>query len=138
MLIVFTYCHANEFSTFLSDRLPAWANMVFGPGTEFEHASNRYFQIYTMTPELARLNYGFLLRDILDRFDEKIQGTLTPNRSLWIYFAHDTTIGSILNMLGLFDVITILNELISINQKCGKQILFVFSPISESSSPVLQ
>lgn len=63
--------------------LPDWAEVVFGPGTQFEWAANSYFQIYTATPELARLSYGFTVRDIFDRCTEVIKGTLSPNRSLW-------------------------------------------------------
>lgn len=63
--------------------LSKWAKVVFGPGTQFEWASNRYFQIYTSTPELARLSYGFFIREIFDRCFEVIKGTLSPNRSLW-------------------------------------------------------
>ena len=63
--------------------MPDWAQLVFGPGTEFERASNRYFKIYTQTPEIARLTYGFFVRDVLDRCTEVIDGTLSPKRSLW-------------------------------------------------------
>lgn len=53
---------------------------------------------------MARLKIGFLLRQILDRCEAKIKDALSPNRSVWIYSAHDTTIGNVLNSLGLFEV----------------------------------
>lgn len=63
--------------------MPDWAQKVYGPGSQFEWASNRYFQTFTSTPELSRLSYGFLIRDIFDRCAEVIKGTLSPKRSLW-------------------------------------------------------
>lgn len=53
---------------------------------------------------MKKLKMGFLLKEILDRFTSKIQSKLLPNRSLWMYFAHDSTIASMLNTLGLFKV----------------------------------
>lgn len=57
------------------------------------------------TPQMARLKMGFLLREILDRFKMKIQSKLRPNRSIWMYSAHDSTVAVILNALGMFEVI---------------------------------
>lgn len=56
------------------------------------------------TPELARLTSGFLLKEILQRFDKKVDSTLQPNRSLWVYSGHDYTLVNLLNSLGLFKV----------------------------------
>lgn len=74
------------------------------PGGEFEWAANFSFVVPTITPELARLKAGFLVREMLDRFTQKIGSTLTPDRSVWIYSAHDTTIAGVLNALQLFEV----------------------------------
>lgn len=41
---------------------------------------------------------------MLIRFKKKSSSSLDPNRSLWIYAAHDLTIVNILNALNLFDV----------------------------------
>lgn len=54
---------------------------------------------------MARLKVGYLLREILDRFERKIDKSLMPDRSLWMYSAHDCTLANILNALGLFNVI---------------------------------
>lgn len=78
---------------------------MFVSGSDLEWISNRSFQVSTNTPELARLKTGFLIREILDRFDQKISAKLSPDRSLWIYSAHDTTVANVLNSLGLFEVI---------------------------------
>lgn len=66
--------------------------------------SQHSFVIGTATTELKRLKSGFLLRDILTRFTNKTLSKLTPDRSLYIYSGHDTTIASFLNTLGVFDV----------------------------------
>lgn len=77
---------------------------MFVPGGDLEMLAARCFQTNTSTPELARLKAGFLYREILDHFSQKIESKLWPNRCLWIYSAHDSTIASILNSIGLFEV----------------------------------
>lgn len=85
-------------------RLPEWASTIFVPDGDLDWLSRFSFEAPTNTPELARLKTGFLLRQILDRCEAKIKSALSPNRSIWVYSAHDTTIGNVLNSLGLFEV----------------------------------
>lgn len=59
---------------------------------------------YIGTCEMSRLYSGFLLREIVERFTLKSEGALKPNRTLWLYSAHDETLTGFLNLLGLFDV----------------------------------
>lgn len=59
----------------------------------------------TNTKLLARLKVGFLIREIFARFTMKKDSTLTPNRVLWMYSAHDETIINVLNALNLFEVL---------------------------------
>lgn len=70
-----------------------------------EKLANFCFTMATNTKQLARLKTGFLLREILERFTMKSSSTLSPNRALWIYSAHDGTIANVLNALGLFEVL---------------------------------
>lgn len=65
--------------------------------------SSRSFATNTYTPELARLKSGPLLKEILVRSQNKTISKLKPNRSLWIYSGHDTTVANMLNTLGLFE-----------------------------------
>lgn len=58
----------------------------------------------TELPELARITSGFLLKEMLERFYQKIDSTLKPNRSLWLYSVQDYTMVNFLNSLGLFKV----------------------------------
>lgn len=85
--------------------LPEWAANAIERGGAMEYIATFDFKTYTDTPQLARLKSGFLLKEILEHFSQKINLTLQPNRSLWIYSAHDITITNMLNALGLFKVI---------------------------------
>uniref|UniRef100_A0A7G3AIU4 acid phosphatase n=1 Tax=Lutzomyia longipalpis TaxID=7200 RepID=A0A7G3AIU4_LUTLO len=81
--------------------LPEWTKPIF-PG-DMEWISAKSFSTYCSTPQLARLKSGPILKEMLERFKNKTLGTLKPDRSLWIYSAHDTTVANLLNILGLFD-----------------------------------
>lgn len=63
-----------------------------------------HLKLYTDTPLLARLKSGFLIKKIFDCFTQKMNSTLKPDRSLFLYSAHDVTIANLLNSLGLFEV----------------------------------
>lgn len=88
----------------LFSSLPLWAESVMTSGEDFEYLAKFFFTFYTQTAEMKRLRCGFLLKEILDRSQNKTLSTLIPNRSLWMYFAKDTTIADMLNSLGLFQV----------------------------------
>lgn len=62
------------------------------------------FSMATNTKQLARLKAGFLIREIFNRFTMKANLKLHPDRSLWVYSGHDSTVSNILNALGFFDV----------------------------------
>lgn len=99
-------CHCCLFqSNFWFDlliRLPEWAQKAInGP---MEYIAKFDYKTYADTPELARLKSGFLLKEMLEHFSQKINSTLKPNRSLWLYSGHDLTILNMLNSLGLFEV----------------------------------
>lgn len=86
-------------------RLPEWAEPVFKPGSDFEEIALEHFKTFTATPELARLSTGFLIREILNHCSQKMKKNLTPDRSMWLYSAHDATIASILHSFGRYNVI---------------------------------
>lgn len=77
------------------------------------------FSVLTMSPMLARLKVGPILKEIVTRMVHLItnQKNITLQK-LAIYSGHDITIGNILNSLGIFDyncppyTATILMELI--------------------------
>lgn len=70
-----------------------------------EYIAKFDYKTYADTPQLARLKSGFLLKEMLERFSQKINSTLQPNRSVWFYSGHDVTILNMLNSLGLFEVV---------------------------------
>lgn len=75
---------------------------MFVANGDMERLTGFYFSMPTNTKQLARLRVGFLIREIFEHFTMKIDGKLTPD--LWIYSAHDSTVASVLNALGLAEV----------------------------------
>lgn len=69
--------------------------------SKWNHLTLKAYGIFTVTDEMKRFASGFLLNEILDRFSSKLNSTLSPNRSLWLYFGHDTNIIDMLISLGL-------------------------------------
>lgn len=93
------------------NRLPEWTEKILKPGGDFGHLAAYWFKFVSETTKLKRLKSGFLLKEILNRFRNKSLSTLKPDRSLYLYSGHDTTVATMLNTLGLFDVIiAILND----------------------------
>lgn len=83
--------------------MPEWTRAVYPD--KLSPISGLAFAVKAYTPELARLKVGLLLKEMLQRFQNKTQGVLTPNRSLYIYSGHDTTVANLLNILGVFKII---------------------------------
>lgn len=84
--------------------MPAWAAEAIEPNGIMDYIAKFNFKLGSDTPQLSRLKFGFLIKEIFGRFSKKINSTLRPNRSLWLYSAHDFTIANILNSFGLFEV----------------------------------
>lgn len=62
------------------------------------------FRSSTYLEELKKIKAGYLIKEMLDRFDKKINNDLKPDRSLWIFSVHDATIVNVLNALDVYDV----------------------------------
>lgn len=69
-----------------------------------ERLAASFLIAFTHSTELKKLQAGFLIKEILDRFQNKSLDRLQPNRSIWISSGHDLTFTNILNALNLFDV----------------------------------
>lgn len=69
-----------------------------------EYIATFDYKTYTDIPKTARLKSGFLLKEILEHFSQKINSTLKPDRNLYFYSAHDITITNLMNALGLYEV----------------------------------
>ncbi|XP_023293172.2 prostatic acid phosphatase isoform X1 [Lucilia cuprina] len=83
--------------------LPEWTKKVY-PSTDMTYIADFTFSLSTYTRQMARLKAGPLIKEMLERFVDKSKGKLNPNRSLWIYSAHDTTVANVLNTLKLYDL----------------------------------
>ena len=83
--------------------LPEWTKSVYPD--KLLPISGLSFATKTYTPLLARLKTGPLLKEILVRMHNKTSSVLEPNRSVWIYSAHDTTVSALLNTMGIFKTI---------------------------------
>lgn len=86
----------------MSSRIPKWAEEEIKPGGVMEYIAAFDFVLYAATPELARFASGFLIKEIAENFSQKINGTLNPDRVLWLYSGHDYSITNALNSFGLF------------------------------------
>lgn len=80
------------------------------PGGVMKLLAEQWFEHLTGTTELKRLRSGFLIKEILDRFKNKTLSNLTPDRTLWLYSAHDTTLAFVMNSLGVLKVFHLLIE----------------------------
>lgn len=96
---IYSCLHIEELNNFT---LPAWTSKVYPE--PLRSISAKSFATKTNTPAMARLKAGPLVKEILERFRAKVNRKLKPDRSVWIYSAHDTTVASLLNALRLFDL----------------------------------
>lgn len=87
------------------NRQPEWIKEAIQPNGIMEHISLLNLKLQTGTPALARLKIGILIKEMLERFTMKINSTLQPDISLWMFAAHDSTIVNVLHTLGLFNAI---------------------------------
>jgi len=84
--------------------LPEWTKSVF-PGGKFEELRDLSFTIDTFTHELKRLKGGPFVNELIDHFHQVQNGSLDPpERKLFMYSGHDTTVAPILHTLGVFDI----------------------------------
>lgn len=84
--------------------MTGWAEELIKFNDSLEFLASTWYEAYTHTTEMKKLEAGFLIKEILDRFTNKTMNRLKPNRKLWIYSTHDLTIANVLNSLNLFDV----------------------------------
>lgn len=96
---LYSCLHIEELNNFT---LPEWTKKVYPE--PLRSISARSFATKTNTPLMARLKAGPLVKEILERFRAKASGKLRPDRSVWVYSAHDTTVANLLNALRLFDL----------------------------------
>lgn len=72
----------------------------------YEYIVYLYWKGFIHTTEMKKAKAGFLIKDIFDRLKSKALSQLSPDRTLWIYSAHDNTILILLEVLNLYEVET--------------------------------
>lgn len=81
--------------------LPEWTNEIY-PEPLYSLASKVYGYLNT-NPDVRRINSGYLLAKILKDTVSKIQNILKPaERKMFLYSGHETTLGFMLDTLGVF------------------------------------
>lgn len=81
--------------------LPEWSKSIYPD--KMEKVSNYVFKVKYSSSKIKRLLTGPLITEIIERFYNKINNTLQPDRKMWIYSIHDSTILSFFNTIGYFD-----------------------------------
>lgn len=86
------------------DRISEWGEALIEPDGPFERFVFDWYATRTATREMCKIKSGFLLKEMFDHFASKSQGKLSPDRSVWMYFAHDHTIINLLHTLRMYEV----------------------------------
>ncbi|KAJ1528663.1 hypothetical protein ONE63_007057 [Megalurothrips usitatus] len=95
------YIHSTLFIESLKNfTLPEWTKTVYPE--PLKTLAQWSFALPAYTPELRRLKGGPLVKEWIDHFQKKRSSILDPDRKMFIYSAHDTTIANILSTLGVF------------------------------------
>ncbi|GLV43365.1 Acid phosphatase 1 [Carabus blaptoides fortunei] len=82
-------------------QLPAWTRDIFPEKmAPWAHLS---FEIDCYTSTMQRLKVGLLMNEVFTRMQNKTKKLLVPDRKMWIYSAHDTTVANVLMALGAFE-----------------------------------
>lgn len=87
----------------LNESLPDWTKSIY-PSSWLDEITILHFTLPSFTPALSKFRTGYILKEILDRSMSKVNGTLSPDISVYQYSAHDINISSTLVALGMFDV----------------------------------
>lgn len=81
-----------------------WVEEVMIPHGDFDQLIGYWYGIDAATTELQMYKAGYLLQEIFNRFQDKIESTLSPDRTVWMYFAHDFIMIYVLKALGIYSV----------------------------------
>lgn len=76
-----------------------------------EYISAISYVVATDNLEMKKLKAGFLLKEMLNHFTDKISSRLNPDRSLWIYSGHRSGLVNLLNSLNLFDEVDFIKKI---------------------------
>lgn len=83
--------------------MPDWFEEATKPNGSMKEIARVVYKLRSI-PKLARIRCGFLIKEMLEHFSLKINGTLKPDRSLYMYSAHSSTITNLFNSMGMIEV----------------------------------
>lgn len=80
--------------------LPSWTQWYYPE--ILEEAGSIDYEYSTATPTLKKLSAGFLLKKILEDSFAKQNGTLSDERKIFLYSAHEWNVGTMLRALNVY------------------------------------
>lgn len=104
---IFFWFHVDSYDWFCFS-LPEWAEFVVKSNGILEYFSSIAMMAATHSTETKKIRSGFLLKEMLDRFKEKILSS--SEQLLYIYSAHDNVIINFLNSLNVYEVSKFLDD----------------------------
>lgn len=96
------------------------------PNGDFDQLINYWFPINAATTEMQMYKAGYLLQEIFTRCLNKSESKLTPDRTVWMYFAHDFIMIYVMKALGIYSV-TVYFCILNVIYRFNKHVIFVFS-----------
>ncbi|KAJ8668934.1 hypothetical protein QAD02_000193 [Eretmocerus hayati] len=81
--------------------LPEWTRDIFPEGKLLD-GINFWYEIFSYTPLMRRLNGGKLLRSIIDSMQQVTDSTIAKDRKIYLYSGHETNVAAVLQVLGLY------------------------------------
>lgn len=84
-------------------RLQDWEREALKSNRTMEYLAAVYYEAFSHTNEMKKLEAGFLLKEMIDRCKNKSLSLLQPDRKLWVYSTHDLTIANLLNTFNLYE-----------------------------------
>lgn len=108
--------------------LPEWTAPLY-PERALSFYSGYMRLMYTPTAELKRLRGGVIISEFLRTMRAKRDGTLDPDRSIFLYSGHDLTLVSLLNSMEMLDQV-------SANPEYGSAVAFELHQLSSTDFEV--
>nr|AYV99628.1 venom polypeptide [Dolopus genitalis] len=81
--------------------LPEWAKEIFPE--KMRPFAERTYSVYTETPYMKKVKGGAFITEVYKKMVSKQAKTLSPERKMFLYASHDSTIIGILNALDILD-----------------------------------
>lgn len=95
--------HTNlEIQEIYGLKLPEWVHKVYPNRTL--PLMKKSLTIFSHTDFMKRIRGGSFIKEVIDKMISKRDGTLQPNRQMFLYGAHDITIVHVLRTLGFTDL----------------------------------